>query len=108
MKSLSNTYCKGPAQEVSERNIIYNMARGQLHDILAKNLVAFWSFNKNLPEAILKGDEFTSLAEEISMLHNIESVEYLSLAVLYAGLQWKIAKWGRRNTKCTVWREKEN
>lgn len=59
----------------------------------------FWESDK------LNNNELIYLMEEISRLHNIESICGLVIIDnVCAGPQWKITNCPERNKRCTVWK----
>lgn len=70
--------CISPDQEASEgMNIRHNS-----WDILAKNVAAFYSCPKNLPQADMESFGLMSLAEEISIQTHVNSVMWLLMIAL--------------------------
>lgn len=69
-----------PAHEVPGRSKDFNINWARCHscDTLAKNLVAFCTCPKNLPECRLKSNELISLVEGMSRQHNVEPIHLSS------------------------------
>lgn len=69
-------------------NSVSPWAAGCYWDASTKNLAAFCSHPKNLPEDELKSNGLISLEEDVSrQLLHIGSVKWLLVALVYAGLQ---------------------
>lgn len=70
-----------------KKDLISNWARGHLCTVLEKNPADFCPCSKNLHENISRSSRLTSLMEEMSQKHNIESVTWLLTDYSYADLQ---------------------